>query len=341
MRQVVTVVSDSRDSRYRSEQDDRRPPTRGASRPRPTGEREPSRRRSKSRAALNREPPSPGGGRPRTPRDDYPDAGDSGGGGGINARETRLADERTQLRTQVAHLETEVQQRTELLNTYHTANTQLDQRCAGLKAANAQLDQRCRDLEAAQTKSYHSEQLTTQELARAHQDLARRQGEVAQLRPLVNEVEKLKIDITRLRRAEEALGTLQKEVLAGVDRHEPAFDEAVLKEFIGVNGKISALIKYQGAFFKKAAAVSFEGWGEGAIWKGAYNVEIEAVKARDKRVVKQLLRLVVWRFLGRRLLDRERPFRCFGSNLAKNLDEDYHLMFKGVGELVSFVHTGW
>lgn len=317
-------------------------------------------------------------GRPGTPGDGP--AEDSGSGtswlhddprrlAAVLARETRLANERDDLLTEVAELKEQVGQLNDqvaqlneharkdgqLIDDYKTANDKLDRSCKALEAANDRLDRTCKSFKAANDlfvtrckehlaanadldQQYKhlkaAAQVTARKLVYADEDAAFRQQELDQLRPLVKQVEQLKHDVARLPRVEDTLKKLQQEVLAGVDRHQPAFDEAVLGAFVTVNGKINALVKYTGAFFKKVGAVPFEEWADGAVWPGAYNVEVEALRpeVRDRRLVKQLLRLVVWKFLGRTLLDRARPFACFGSKLARHLDDDYHVMFRDLGE---------
>ncbi len=166
-------------------------------------------------------------------------------------------------------------------------------------------------------------------------EAAQLRQENTRLQHVDKEASQLKREVEELRRAKEMLGQLQKEVLAGVDRHEPAFDEAVQAAFVAVNGKINALVKFSSPVYKAAAAVPFDQWGVGAaMWAGAYNPDSPAVRAREQRVIKQLLRLVVWHFLSKTLLDRARPFACFGSSLARRLDEDYRDVFDDFGELV-------
>ncbi|KAK3899800.1 hypothetical protein C8A05DRAFT_36568 [Staphylotrichum tortipilum] len=340
MRQIA--ADPSRDLRYPGrEPDERRPAARAASRHPSESETPGLRSKSRTPRSKSRRPRSksrgprgsPSG--PRNPRD-APGGLDDGGSSlqddprrpasdlarlveernqfrdGLD----RLTEERSQLRAELARLDEQSQRDGRVLEDY--------------RAVKAQLEQRCKDLKLAGDKAYHAEQLAGQELARLRQELVRRQQEGAQLRLALKEVDQLNNEVARLRRAEEMLGKLQKEVLAGVDRHEPAFDEAVLGAFVAVNGKINALVKYTGAFFKIVGAVPFDTWGPGAMWAGAYNTEVAAVQGKDRRAVKQLLRLVVWHFVGRTLLDRARPFACFGSVLARNLDRDYHSMFEDV-----------
>lgn len=139
-----------------------------------------------------------------------------------------------------------------------------------------------------------------------------------------------RIKLEELKKSAEMLKTLQQQVLAGVDRHEPTFDETIHSRFIIVNAKINSAVRTGGKglnLYSLFASTPFNEWTQNAIPSHSYNSKSPILSVNDKRTVKLLMRLAIWNFVKKTLFNRENPFAVFGASVADNLTEDYVTMF--------------
>lgn len=203
-------------------------------------------------------------------------------------------------------------------------------------------------ISAANRADLPSKGLSRQELSRQNDKLWEQVGDLEDvILNYTRQVERLEAN----REAQESLllhqsktlASLQQEVLANVDRHEPTFDESIVKAFVKVNRKIDALVRKprRGAAQAPTAAMSlakfaeaapFEDWDERVLMSRWYDPQVRDITDRTPEVVSLLLRAVVWNILRRELFDPSRPFAVFGSSAAADTGHFFKRVFPDHGE---------
>ncbi|KAF2456436.1 hypothetical protein BDY21DRAFT_50455 [Lineolata rhizophorae] len=139
---------------------------------------------------------------------------------------------------------------------------------------------------------------------------------------------------SKLRDSHERLEKLQTEALSSVDRFQPAFDEHIVSRF---NDLVQTMKPIGSYLANQKQQIDPRRWGTAVLEYlrvDAINKAAPRFNYDEKSIRKKVLKAVTWQFLENTVFGD--PFLCFGTEVAHQAREMYHVFYEDPCRYTSF-----